>query len=247
MPLKITKKKAMYRKRRGLRRGYRRRVQNSRNRVNDTAGVSETIDLYAQLNGAAQTNNFVSINRALTGACYTTSDIQLTDFVRASSVARNYQFYKIKYVEISILPDMDTFTPGGPTAKPYLYYQIDKAGAIPTNATNITLKTSGCKPIALDEKPIHIRFKPAALLAVNYASGASSNISSAGMYRVSPMLMTTSIPNSSTTPALNDTAHQGMKFFVENNGSPINYAAQITCHFQFFKPLVTAPAPQQVV
>lgn len=246
MALKITKKKAMYRKRRSVprRAGYKKRYVR-RNRVNDTAGVSETIDLYAQLNGAPQTNNFVSINRALTGPCYTTSDIQLTDFVRASSVARNYQFYKIKYVEISILPDMDTFTPGGPTAKPYLYYQIDKAGAIPTNATNITLKTSGCKPIALDEKPIHIRFKPAALLAVNYASGASSNISSAGMYRVSPMLMTTSIPNSSTTPALNDTAHQGMKFFVENNGSPINYAAQITVHFQFFKPLVTPPVTNQ--
>lgn len=233
----------MYRKRRGM---VRRRRYATR-RVNDYAGVSETIDLYGtSANVPGQVNNFTSIPANTVANVYTTSDIQLTDFIRASAVARNYQYYKMKYVEIEILPDADTFAPGAASGKPYFYYQIDKGNAIPNSTTNVALKTSGCKPIALDEKPIHVRFKPACLLAVNYASGSSGNVSTAGMYRVSPRLVTTSIPGSNTTPALNDTAHQGMKFFVENNGLAVNYRAKITVHFQFYKPLVQEAPDSQV-
>lgn len=239
MPPKKSKRSSKPRARKG---GYRKRRYAKRMpRVNDVAGVSETIDFYSSLNGAPETNNFVSLNRSSVGNVYTSGDIQLSDFLRASSVAQSYQMYKLKYVEVTFLPDADTFIPGAASGKPYLYYQIDKALSLPITVTNIDLKTSGCKPIALDEKPIHIRWKPAVLLDVMYNS--TTNTSSANMIRVSPTLNTSLIPNGSAW-APNDVAHGGIKFFVENNGAPVNYCAKITAHFQFYKPRVqSAPAP----
>lgn len=213
-------------------------------RVNDVAGVSETIDFYATTPGNTQTNNFLTFNRSVVSQVYTSSDIQLSDFLRAKAVAANYQQYRIKYVEISFLPDADTFAVGAQSGKPYLYYQVDKASAIPTTATNISLKTTGCQPIALDEKPINIRFKPAALLAVNYQSGTSTSSTTAGMYKVSPLLTTNSVPGN-TSWAANDVAHQGIKFFAENNGAALNFSGKITAHFEFRKPLIQEP-PQNV-
>jgi len=170
---------------------------------------------------------------------YQTADIQLSDFLRASSVSQNYQSFKLKYVEIKFLPDADTFIPGATSGKPYLYYQIDKGQAISGATTNIDLKTSGCKPIALDEKPITIRFKPAVLLST--LLDTDTGLNEPNMYKVSPMLKTSTSISGAFSPSI--VAHQGMKFFVENNGAPINYSAQITAHFQFMKPRTESPPP----
>lgn len=221
---------------------YRKRRYAPRSRrVNDVAGVSETIDFYATLGGAPQTNNFVTLNRSSTSTVYTSADIQLSDFLRASAVAQNYQQYRLKYVEVSILPDVDTFNLGAPSGKPYLYYQIDKALSLSDQTTNVDMKTSGCKPIALDEKPIHIRWKPAVLLDVMFNSGTIA--SSANMIKVSPLLNTNAIPNSPLAFSPSQVAHGGMKFFVENNGTPLNFSAQITAHFEFRKPRTQSPRP----
>jgi len=209
----------------------------SKQRVNDSAGVSETIDLYSEIAGGTSVNNYVTINRSSLGTAYTTSDIQLSDFLRASNVAQSYQFYRLKYVEIKFLPDVDTFNIGAASGKPYLYYQIDKGQAISNTVTNVDLKTSGCKPIALDEKPITIRFKPAVLLST--LLDTDTGLSEPNMYKVSPMLKTNANTSGPFSPS--PVAHQGMKFFVENNGAPLNYSAQITAHFQFMKPRFDSP------
>jgi len=212
-------------------------------RVNDQAGVSESIVFTARNLLVPSTPTFVSGATNTTFNVYTNTDIQLADFTRAAAVAANYQFFKLRYLELSILPDADTFAPGATSGKPYLYYMIDKGNTINLSATNTDIKNMGAKPIALDEKPIHIRWRPGVSLATEIIT--STGTTSAQMYKVSPWLNTdSSVTAAGFTPS--DVCHYGVKFAVENNGSPINYNATLTAHFSFKKPLAQpaqAPVP----
>lgn len=231
--------KRMRKSKRSTRRTYRRRPlfrQRRRltSRVNDQAGVSESIAFTARNLLTPSTANFVSGATNTAFNVYTNTDIQLADFARASAVAANYQFFKLKYLELSFLPDADTFAVGATSGKPYLYYMIDKGNTINIASTNVDIKNMGAKPIALDEKPIHIRWRPGVSLATEIVT--STGTTSAQMYKVSPWLNTdNSVTNPGFTPS--DVCHYGIKFAVENNGQPLNYTATLTAHFAFKKPL----------
>lgn len=221
----------------------RRRPIRRMPRVNDVAGVSESIPFEGRFYlPNTQTTVFQTIAGYATGqAVYYNTDIQLSDFVRAANVAANYQFFKLKYLELKFLPDADTFVPGGAGGvnggKPYLYYMIDKGDVINVSLTNDQLKRMGAKPIALDEKPITIRWRPGVSLSTEIQT--SSGTTSAQMYKVSPWLNTDENPIASGfTPS--QVVHNGIKFFVENSGTAsYPYRATLTAHFAFKKPLYT--------
>lgn len=205
--------------------------------VRDQAGASESTPFYARTQApGSTTRNFVSGGKGTVFNVYSSADFGLNDLFRSVAIASQYQFFKIAYLELSILPDADTFAPGGPSGKPYLYYMIDKGNNINVGATNEQLKDMGAKAIALDEKPITIRWRPSVLLStqINTATGTTS----AGMYKTTPWLNTDANPNGiGFQPS--QVCHYGLKFFVENNGAPVNYSGTLTAHLLFKKPLST--------
>lgn len=222
------------------RRPLRRLTRPARNRVNDFAGVSESIIFTAAPgSGGAPTNQFATGLKNSTFTALHNTDLQLQDFTRAPAVAANYQFFRIKYLELSIIPDFDTFIPGGPgtQGKPMFYYMIDRGNAISPDVTNQQLKSMGAKPIALDERPIKIRWRPGVLLATQIVT--SSGGISAQKYMISPWLNTDANTASGTTFQPSQVCHYGIKFFAENLGGSMSYTATLTAHFQFKKPLVT--------
>lgn len=217
-------------------RGYRRRNYAPRSRrVNDYAGCSESI-LFTAIQGAnPSTGVFTTGVKNTTFNVYRNTDIQLSTFARAPAIAANYQYYRIKYMELQIVPDADTFTGvGGQAGKPFFYYMIDKGNTINNAATNQDLKAMGAKPIPLDETTIKIRWKPAVVLANEIQT--STGTTSAQQKMVSPWLNT----DSATTGAgfqASPVCHYGIKFFAENFGATLTYTATLTAHFEFKKPL----------
>lgn len=221
--------RARYR-RRGIPRGPRR------NRVNDIASCSESILFTGLLPTGPATGTFQTGVKNTTFPAYRNTDISLSTFTRAPSIAQNYQFYKIKYFELSIVPDFDTFIVGGPGAqgKPFLYYMIDRGNAIDFNVTNQDLKAMGAKPVALDEKSIKIRWRPAVVLANQIQT--STGTTSAQQYMISPWLQTDAQTQvGGFTPS--QVCHYGIKWAAENLGGSMSYTATLTAHFQFKKPL----------
>lgn len=213
--------------------------------MNDVATMSESQDFVAQTIVGGPVTTFTSSNRTIVSYVYRNTDMSLSTFRRASAVAANYQYYKIKYFELEILPDADTFAATGNVGKPYLYYMIDKGNSINFNVTTRDLKNMGAKAIVLDEKPIHIRWAPGVSLSTEISTATGST--SAQMYRISPWLNTDEEASDASWGA-SQVCHNGIKFFAENNGLPINFSATITAHFAFKKPLIVSQqTPGQVV
>lgn len=216
--------------------------------VPDRAGVSESIIFFAQTAlPVPPVSNFVGTDPGTpTALTYFNADISLASFTRAQLVAQGYQRFRIRYFELQIKPDADTFAPGAASGKPYLYYMIDKSNSLAAALTTGQLKSLGAKAIALDEKVITIRWKPAVTLSTEIST--STGTTSAQMYKVSPILNCDENPNGGAfQPSL--VVHNGIRFFVENAGAPVNYRATLTAHFQYFKPSIpaiatTAPEPQ---
>ena len=121
------------------RRNYRRRGTKN---TPEYASMSESRTMAAPGPAPFTTNNLYSL-----------MDTSLSQFTRAQQVAKAYQHYRIKYVQLKIRSSFDTYAvnPATPIGKPYLYYLIDKAGAVPTNVSLEGLKMAGAKPRALDE------------------------------------------------------------------------------------------------
>lgn len=228
------KKKVGYRRRR-----YAPRIRNQR--VNDFAGVSETRDLFARNTVIPSTALFSTLdaNSGPPGSqVLTMTDLTLGNFARSSAIAQGYQYYRVKYLEVKVLPSADTFAPG--TGKPYFYYMIDKGNSLPLALTQFQMKALGAKPIVLDEKPIVIRWKPGVQLSTEIST--TSGTTSAQKYQVSPWLNTDEDPNNVNFQP-SQVVHNGLKFFAENiGGASYNYKATITAHIQFKKPSIPATA-----
>lgn len=223
----------------GGRRVYGRRRQVIRNRANDVAGLSETIPFTVRSSIVPPTQVIPSFSVTANNVVWTMADVSLGSFLRAPQVAQAYQFYKIKYFELKILPGQDTFTPGSSSAKPYFYYMVDKGNALPLTLTQNQMRAMGAKPIALDEKPIVIRWKPAVTLSteLNTLTGTTS----AQMYKVSPYLNCDENPvDGAFNPS--QVVHNGIKVFAENDGASLNFRGTLTAHFQFKKPAIPASA-----
>lgn len=247
MPVKTYKKKRGMR-RKGLRHKYGRRRMVRSLRSNDVASCSESITFTAIQGGAPPTSTFPTGALNTTFTAFHNTDLSLSTFTRAPSVAANYQFFKIKYLELLVLPQVDTYTgQGGAASKAYFYYMLDKGNNLSFNLTNQNIKAMGAKAIALDEKPIKIRWRPAVVLANEIQT--STGTTSAQQYMVSPWLnCDTGGQISGFNPS--NVCHHGIKFFAENNGATVNYTATLTAHFVFKKPMynqVPAPGGEQVV
>lgn len=225
--MKTTKTgKKQYRKRRQ----YKKRVVRRRLDVRDVAGVTATQNSYP-----------VGAN-----TMYTLRNFALSNNVRAATVSQGYQYYRIKSVTLKWIPYFDTFQPGTSAGYgvPQLYYMIDKAGSIPSNADLNTLKKMGAKPIRFDDKNVTRSFKPAIMLdSSDNGTGPAPAVAYAGMPKTSPWLPTNANAGNQTTFAVNSVDHRGVSFFIQAQSFNTNQIGEleITINYQFKKPLWVAP------
>lgn len=215
--------------RKGRKGGIRRNVRN----VGDYASLSETREL--TVDGGFVTNSLYSL-----------MNTSLDQFTRAPAVARGYQHYRIKYINLKFKPTFDAYTQANvpPTGKPYLYYMIDKAGSVPDNITLAGLKAMGAKPRAFDEKVLTAGWRPSVLDQVMTLNGVAPQAQSA-KYSISPWLSTSA---STVTPIWvpNTVDHLGIYWFVDSltasNQQP--YKVEVEVQFEFKKPLIVGAVGQ---
>lgn len=172
-----------------------------------------------------------------TNQMYQSYNIQLADFPRAVAVAKAYQLYRIKSVRFILSPLADTFTAGGGTTVPYLYWMIDRTKNLVAANAAVALKRMGAKPIRIDDKKVTWSYKPSVLNAVYDSNPPVGQATSAFVeFKVSPWLNTR---DSETIGVWNadTTDHQGCKFIVENaGGNNISYKLEYVVEFEFCKP-----------
>lgn len=221
-------KKAYRKKRAPVKRRAPKRRAARRSNVPEYASLSETRTLSVP-------------GGILYNAMYALMNTQLSDFVRAPLVAQAYQHYRIKHIKLTLKPSFDTFSSEAVSGygKPFLYYMLDKAGAIPNTITLEGLKGMGAKPRALDEKPLIISWSPSVLNNVMTVSGGAPQ-SQGSAYKISPWLNTssTSVGNA-WLPSTVD--HLGVYWMVgAPSYTPTNntYQVDIEVQFQFKKPLL---------
>lgn len=175
-------------------------------------------------------------NTFVSGQMYQSYNLNLSQHPRASAIAKNYQYYRIKSVRYTFKPLMDTFVAGGVTV-PYLYYMIDKAGNANQVSTTAELRAMGAKPIRFDDKTINVRFSPAVLryVADNLPAPSSSKIAE---YKVSPWLATNDNNDISAPWGPSQVDHLGLIFFVEVTMGQVGISFERTVEFEFKKALV---------
>ena len=181
-----------------------------------------------------------------TKTLYSLMDTSLSQFTRAQQVAQAYQHYRIKYIQLKIRSSFDTYAvnPTTPIGKPYLYYLIDKAGAIPTNVSLEGLKMAGAKPRALDEQTLLIGWRPSVLEASMTAGGPALSAQGA-KYTMSPWLNTNanSVNPGAWTPSTVD--HLGVYFYVDQQiGVAQPYTVEVEVQFEFKKSFIANAVSQ---
>jgi len=221
MPSKISKKSTRRFRKRSTRVPRRRHVFNTADRAAVTSYATQT---------PPGSGSDFSVNQM-----YSKTDFQLADHERAVSVGRAYQLYRMTGVKLTVKPNIDTFTAGGGYQKMNLYYMINKNGSIPANVTLEALKRAGAKPIALDEKPITIRWKPAVRTVVSDA--VDPIVTSPSQFKISPWLSTNERIDSTGTWSPSRVDHGGILFYVEQQGSAASYKVDLEVNFEFKKPL----------
>lgn len=160
-----------------------------------------------------------------------------TTFDRATAVAQAFQEFKIKYVKLTFRPSADTFIPAAGNVIPQMYFQMDRANAIPTNATIQTMLDMGCRPIRFDARNITRRYLPAVLLGAD-TPGTSLQ---AAQVKTAPWLSTNS--NAGDPVAVwspSQVTHTGCAFAVvkQNPATPtLNYSVDVEVVFCFRKPM----------
>lgn len=141
---------------------------------------------------------------------------------RAAAVAPNFGLYRMAKMEYTIRPYYDTFAPSTGTGSfpvnvPYLYWKMNRFGDAPAAFNAEFLREQGSKPIRLDDKIIHIKYKPNILLADAGRVAAGLNGGS-GQVKMTPWLSTDSEVEDGVF-ALSSTAHYGHLSFVEGAGA----------------------------
>lgn len=232
MPATKTARKSAPRRKAGGQR--RRRVFRKARDVPELASLSVTSTLVPPPGNP----NFLS------NLMYSLMNTELSAFPRAVTVARAYQHYRIKKITLRLKPSVDTFTQGGPS-KNYLYYMIDKAGALPTNPTLELLKSAGAKAHAFDERTKEISWRPSVL--ADTATNAGALASTPNMYKISPWLSTNSnvVAPGVWNPSTVD--HLGIYWYVDQQfAGGYGYNVEVEVQFQFKKPIweTVSGAPQ---
>lgn len=218
------------RKKRGIRRRLGRARMGRRAGVSEYASCSERVDITAPGGG-----NFI------TNQMYNVVNVNLSQFQRASAIAANYQFFKIRQIKITLKLAYDTYQQvGGGASRPNLYFMIDKSGSVPINPTLAALKAMGARPHSFDNKQFTITWKPSVLNEVLGLGGGPQG----AQYKLSPWLSTNQtvvspgIWNASTVP------HLGLYWYGEQLFvGGVQFNAEMEVQFQFKKPLIKfAPA-----
>lgn len=226
-------------RRKALPRRPARRLRRARD-VPDIAKCSERKSLATP----AGTPNFV-MNQS-----YSLMNTQLIDYDRAADIAANYQSYRIKKITLTVKPPFDSYTLAGGMSKPTFYYMIDKQGALPFNINLAGLKSAGAKPIALDEKPLSISWRPSVLEAVMYQPAGVGQLT-ASKYRISPWLSCNSLPLGGGAFIASGLDHLGIYWYVDCTANPgaATYTVECEVQFEFKKPanygLVTTTAAEK--
>lgn len=185
------------------------------------------------------------MSNGLANTMYANRAFQLADFPRASAIAANYANFKIAKISMKFKPLADTFLATGVGGQvPYHYHILDKAGAIPTNATLENLKQMGAKPKRFDDKTITISWRPTVLTADLTAAGIGSVAGS--QYKTSPILSTNANAGNPTAPwSPSVVDHLGIYWFVEqSNGTGNQYEVEVEVQFYFMRPLVKTTGQQ---
>lgn len=208
-----------------------RRARKTRN-TPEYASMSETRTLTAE-GGGEFTNNRL----------YKLMDTLLSQFTRAQQVAKAYQNYRIKYIQVKIKSTFDTYAVSNvqANAKPYLYYMIDKAGAIPTNVSLEGLKMAGAKPRALDETTRLIGWRPSVLEGTMTAGGGAGFLGQGSKYTISPWLNTNANSVNPGAWAASTVDHLGVYWYVQsltNPSPPQPYQVEVEVQFEFKKPFI---------
>lgn len=231
--VKLVRRRPVARKGRAMRKrvgGLRRR---GGAKVRRGAGVSE----YASCS-ERQTIVPAAGQNYVTNQMYTQMATNLGQFQRASAIAANYQFYKIKQIKLTLKYAYDTFQGAvGASSRPNLYYMIDKSGSVPLNATLEALKNMGARPHAIDNRQFTITWRPSVLNEVFGAPPAGQP--QGAQYKISPWLSTNEavvapgVWNASTVP------HLGLFWYVEQlfQGG-VQFNAELEVQFIFKKPLI---------
>jgi len=166
-------------------------------------------------------------------------NINLAQFDRAVQVARAYQYYRIKKVEMRFLPLMDTFTDSGLNSVPYFYSLIDKnENLFPVINGFNSLRDAGAKPRRFDDKTIVVSWTPAVPVVTANDSTSVPGISYA-LPKVAPYLNTNALANlDPSTWSASTVPHKGLVYGVEAVVNTVRgYQVEITAHFDFKKPL----------
>lgn len=180
-----------------------------------------------------------TVANGLTNVMFTYDNISLQDFPRAVQVAQAYQRYRITSIRVTWKPAYDTYQEGvGVFQKPNLYYVVDRSGAIPDNITLEALKAAGARPKSFDEKPISVQWRPGALGGELNLAGAQS----AAGYRISPLLSTNANATNPGAWVASTVAHQGLKWYMEQQGGNSTVYVEVEVQFEFFKPIWPALA-----
>lgn len=190
-------------------------------------------------------SQWIQIN-TVANTMYQLRNIALNQFRRAVTIANGYQHYRIKRVTLEFKPSLDTFVAGvgpNPLQVPYLIYMIDKSGSIPTLVGTDDLRQMGAKPIRFDEKTIKVSWRPSVL---QETFGQTAPLGSQSQYRISPWLSTNGNALNPGAFVPSGIDHLGIFFKVDRAGvlppdtPEYTYDVQITCDFEFKKPLVQA-------
>lgn len=232
-----SKRPAARRPRRMLR--NRRRFHRARG-VAEWASATESVAL-SNITGLAYNMNQV----------YGLNGTQLSQFLsRAVPIAKAYQHYRIKRIKLEFKPQVDTFFPdvgvvGTGFLVPNMFYMINKSGSIPANPSVDNLRSMGAKPIRFDEKTINVAWRPSVL---QENAGVLGDVGSG--YKISPWLSTNANANAPGAWVASSVNHLGIYWAVSRPGTlpvgvaELTYDIQITCEFQFKKPLVQVAGTQ---
>lgn len=191
-------------------------------------------------NETASCKELYSIRGMLSNTPYNDVEQNLGFYKRASQIAENYQFFRIRYVKYKFIARYNTYQASTSEANvfpiPLFYHRLDKGGSLPTNTSIGQLKAMGCKPIRFT-KDIVRAFKPGVSVAT-----ANDN-ATLGLFTrplISPWLLTN---KNVETPGwlANDTDHKGIYWYMETAALPgdgtYEYDCEVEVMFDFKNPL----------
>lgn len=174
------------------------------------------------------------------------SQLNLTQFDRAVSVAQSYQLFRITKVEYRYKPIWDTYSAAdiSGTSLPYLYSVMNRNGSSPSYFDQNYLISQGAKARRLDDKTLLVKYKPNIVLG---SSSGTITTGDLGQIKVSPWLPTQNAIAGATpapeTGGSNNTTHFGHTFYIEMDTNTKVKVAQyeVVAHFEFKKPYAPVP------